>query len=86
MPKKKALTKRKPNGKKAKTVKARKKKEEEAPQLIVASRIKEYAAEQGYRVAGEFTGEFNRQVFNLLRRGIKRASNNGRATLRPYDM
>jgi len=69
-------------GKKGKT----KKETVETPTLIVASKVKDFIKGDGMRSGEDFMTGFNASTFKALKRAIKRCRDNGKATLRPFDV
>jgi histone H3/H4 len=52
--------------------------------LIVRSKVK--AAIKGMRLSGDFYKALDKKVEEMLKEVAKRAKDNGRATIRPYDL
>jgi len=52
--------------------------------LIVRSKVK--AAIKGMRFSGDFYKALDKKVEEMLKEAAKRAKDNGRATIRPYDL
>jgi hypothetical protein len=60
-------------------------KEEEVPQLVVTSRVKDIAKNIGLRVAEDFVVSLNKRIYRELKTSIKRCQGNNRQTLREVD-
>jgi len=52
--------------------------------VVVRSKIKDYA--EGMNVAGDFADALSEKVIALIKEAAKRAKENGRKTLKPYDL
>jgi hypothetical protein len=52
--------------------------------LIVRSKVK--ASVKGMRFAGDFFNALDKKVDAVIKEAAKRAKDNGRATVRPYDL
>ena len=52
--------------------------------LIVRSKVK--ASVKGMRFAGNFFNALDKKVDAVIKEAAKRAKDNGRATVRPYDL
>lgn len=78
----------KENGKTKAPVKEGKKapkKEEEIPQLVVTSKVKELIKSTGLRCAGDFTPALNKSVYRAVKTAMKRCQGNNRSTVREVD-
>jgi hypothetical protein len=54
--------------------------------FVVASKVKSYVREKGYNVASDLVVELSRRAQELLDRAGTRCKNNGRRTVRPFDV
>jgi len=81
---KKKTTKRKATKKKA-TRKAPRKKAASREMLLVGSKVKTALRESGVNVASDATVALNEVVYWYVDQAVKRATANGRKTVRPYD-
>jgi len=52
--------------------------------VVVRSKIKEHA--EGMNVAGDFADALSEHVVGLIKAAAGRAKENGRKTLKPYDL
>lgn len=57
-----------------------------ADSVVVTSKVKEAVKAQDLRMSGDVPDELNRKVTEMIRAAAKRAKENGRGTLRPYDL
>ncbi len=57
-----------------------------ADSIVVQSKVKEAVKNQGLRMDSNFPEELNRKINQMLVDAARRAKNNGRGTLRPYDL
>lgn len=57
-----------------------------ADSVVVTSKVKEAVKAQDLRMSGDVPDELNRKVTEMIRAAAKRAKDNGRGTLRPYDL
>jgi len=73
--KKKAVAKKKPATKKA-----------PREVLIVASKVKEFIKANGKQSSGDVIPALNEKIYALLEEAVTRTGDNGRATVRPYDL
>jgi hypothetical protein len=80
------------NGKKKTTstteerpVKKAKKTEEEIPQLVVTSKVKEMVKATGLRCSGDFPTALNKRVWREVKLAVKRCQGNNRQTVREVD-
>ncbi len=53
---------------------------------VVASAIKDYLKKQGMMTAGDFPEAASASLEKALAMAVKRAKDNGRVTVRPYDL
>jgi hypothetical protein len=54
--------------------------------VVVGSKVKEVIRSAGLRSDGELVQAVSEQVHQMLGAAIKRAQNNKRGTVRPYDL
>lgn len=54
--------------------------------VIVASKIKDAIREAGCQSSGDLVEAISEKVHDLLEAAVERAKQNGRATVRPYDL
>jgi len=54
--------------------------------VVVGSKVKEVVRAAGFRSDGELIAAVSDKVHELLDAAIKRAGNNKRGTVRPYDL
>lgn len=57
-----------------------------ADSLVVQSKVKEAVKAQGLRMDSNFPDALNAQIATLVAAAAKRAKENGRGTVRPYDL
>lgn len=57
-----------------------------AESLVVQSKVKEAVKAQGLRTDSALPDALNAKIAALLADAAKRAKENGRSTLRPYDL
>jgi histone H3/H4 len=57
-----------------------------ADSLVVQSKIKEAVKAQGLRMDSNFPDAVNAQIASLVAKAANRAKQNGRGTIRPYDL
>ena len=57
-----------------------------ADSLIVQSKVKEAVKGQGLRMDSNLPDALNTKIAALIRDAANRAKQNGRGTLRPYDL
>ncbi|MBY5163551.1 DUF1931 family protein [Salsipaludibacter albus] len=57
-----------------------------ADNVIVTSKVKEAVKGLDLRLSSDVPDALNAKVHELLEAGAKRAKENGRSTLRPYDL
>lgn len=57
-----------------------------ADSLVVQSKVKEAVKAQGLRMDSNFPDALNAKINKLVDAAAKRAKENGRGTLRPYDL
>ncbi|MEM4598617.1 MAG: hypothetical protein QW400_02910 [Candidatus Diapherotrites archaeon] len=53
---------------------------------VVKSKIKEYAKNKDIRIAGDFFDGLNKVIQYKLDKAVERAKENGRKTLRGFDL
>ncbi|MCX8189915.1 MAG: hypothetical protein N3F05_01660 [Candidatus Diapherotrites archaeon] len=53
---------------------------------VVKSKIKEYAKSKDIRIAGDFFDGLNKVIQYKLDKAVERAKENGRKTLRGFDL
>ena len=65
-----------------------KKKVVETPMMVVGTRVKDFArtCADNIRCSGDFIDAVNEQVAAMVGRAVERCGENGRATLRSYDL
>jgi hypothetical protein len=54
--------------------------------IITASKIKEYFKEMGIRISGDMNDYVASEVYKLMKKSVVRALQNGRKTVRPWDL
>lgn len=54
--------------------------------VIVASKIKEAIKAAGSQSSGDLVDAISEKVHDLVEAAVERAKQNGRATVRPYDL
>ena len=54
--------------------------------LVVASKIREYVKSNDCNTSGEFIGELNNTVYDLIDKAIDRAQGNNRKTIQTKDI
>ena len=54
--------------------------------VVVASKVKEAVKESGCQSAGDLVEAISEKVHEILEAAVERAKQNGRATVRPYDL
>lgn len=65
----------------------KKQKKIEIPQMITASRVKEFIGDTyDRRTAGDFVSELNEEVAKTIDRAVRRCDSNGRSTVRAGDL
>lgn len=69
----------------AKANKAKAKKAVEKEMLLVASKVKNALREHEVNVASDAAAALNELVYWHIDQAVKRATSNGRKTVRPYD-
>ncbi|MBW3618996.1 MAG: DUF1931 domain-containing protein [Actinobacteria bacterium] len=57
-----------------------------ADSVVVQSKVKEAVKGLDLRMDGNLADALNERVHQILRDAAKRAKENGRSTLRPYDL
>ncbi len=57
-----------------------------ADSLVVQSKVKEAVKRQDLRMDSTFPDALNAKINQMLAEAARRAKNNGRGTLRPYDL
>lgn len=57
-----------------------------ADSVVVTSKVKEAVKGEDLRMSGDVPDELNKKVTEMIRAAAKRAKENGRGTLRPYDL
>lgn len=57
-----------------------------ASQLVVIARVREAVQKHSLKMSGDFIDAVSAEVEALLEQAAKRCKDNGRATLRPYDL
>ncbi len=57
-----------------------------ADSVVVTSKVKEAVKAQDLRMSGDVPDALNDKVTEMIRAAAKRAKENGRGTLRPYDL
>lgn len=57
-----------------------------ADSVVVQSKVKEAVKAQGLRMDSNLPDALNEKVNALIAKAAKRAKENGRGTLRPYDL
>ncbi len=57
-----------------------------ADSLVVQSKVKEAVKANGLRMDSTFPDALNAKISQMLAEAAKRAKDNGRGTLRPYDI
>ncbi len=72
----------------AKTTKAAKKSSGKTPKeiLIVGSKMKDVVKSAGCRSSGDLIEALSARVHEILANAAQRAKDNGRSTVRPYDL
>jgi len=55
-------------------------------QLVVVSKMKAFATDQGVRVGGDFIPAVNKALVKMIKSSVKRCQANGRATLQDIDV
>jgi len=55
-------------------------------QLVVGSKLKQAIRDQGCNTGGDVLDAVNEQVHRVLAEAVARAQNNGRKTVRSYDV
>ena len=54
--------------------------------IITASKIKEYFKEMGIRTSGDMNDYVASEVYKIMKKSVVRALQNGRKTVRPWDL
>ena len=54
--------------------------------VIVASKVKDAIREAGCQSSGDLVEAISEKVHDILEAAVERAKQNGRATVRPYDL
>jgi histone H3/H4 len=54
--------------------------------VVVASKIKDAVKESGCQSSGDLVEAISEKVHEILDAAVERARQNGRATVRPYDL
>jgi histone H3/H4 len=54
--------------------------------VVVASKVKDAVKESGCQSSGDLIEAISDKVHDMLEAAVERAKNNGRATVRPYDL
>jgi hypothetical protein len=54
--------------------------------FVVKSSVKEAIKAKDLRCGGEVFDAFDKEIENMLKKGMERATGNGRKTLRPEDL
>ena len=54
--------------------------------VVVGSKVKDVVREAGLRSDGELVQAVSEKVHEILQAAINRCTNNGRSTVRPYDL
>jgi histone H3/H4 len=54
--------------------------------LVVGSKVKDVVKESGLQSSGELVEAVSNKVYDLIEDACKRASENGRKTVRAYDL
>jgi histone H3/H4 len=62
------------------------KKQKQREVVVVASKVKEAVKESGCQSSGDLVDAISDKVHDMLEAAVERAKNNGRATVRPYDL
>lgn len=62
------------------------KKSKQREVVVVASKIKEAVKEAGCQSSGDLVEAISDKVHDLLEEAVERAKQNGRATVRAYDL
>ncbi len=57
-----------------------------AENLVVQSKVKEVVKRLNMRASGDFADALSRQVEDMVRKAARRAKDNGRQTVRAYDL
>lgn len=57
-----------------------------ADSVVVTSKVKEAVKGEDLRMSGDVPDELNKKVTEMIKAAAKRARENGRGTLRPYDL
>jgi len=57
-----------------------------AENLVVQSKVKDMVKNMNMRASGDFTDGVSKQVETLVKAACKRAKDNGRQTVRVYDI
>lgn len=62
------------------------KKQKQREVVVVASKVKEAVKDSGCQSSGDLVDAISDKVHDMLEAAVERAKNNGRATVRPYDL
>lgn len=54
--------------------------------LVVASKVKEFIKANGKQSSADVIPALNEKIYALLEAAVGRTGDNGRATVRPYDL
>lgn len=54
--------------------------------VVVGSKVKESVKELGCQSSGDLVEAVSEKVHDMLEAAVERAKQNGRATVRPYDL
>lgn len=54
--------------------------------LVVTSKVKQYAADRGYRFGGDAVEKISEEVERMLDRAAERCEENGRKTIKAQDI
>lgn len=57
-----------------------------ADSVVVTSKVKEAVKNLDLRMSGDVPDALNERILGILNEAAKRAKENGRGTLRPYDL
>ncbi|MDR2431491.1 MAG: hypothetical protein LBD99_04485 [Candidatus Margulisbacteria bacterium] len=54
--------------------------------LVVASKVKDYIKSKGGQTAGDVVEALSKKLARKLDKAVERAKENGRVTVKPYDL
>jgi len=83
---KKKATRKKTTTRRKKTTRRASARSKAVASLVVNSKVKETIKGHGVRMAGDFGEALNAKMHEIIAAAVARCAENGRGTVRPYDL